>query len=153
MKRGLHVLTEKLMAHNVAQCKVMSRMAAELKDKDGNPLHLATGHQRHYNVKYDNAVNLIKWGLIGQIHHIRAQWHRSNVPGADSWSMPIPGGEKLPDGKLFDRIAKDIAYRENALKTAVEPSEVARLKQEIDCSKLGIATRRSILRSSVIKTS
>ncbi len=131
MQRGLHVLTEKLMAHNVAQCKVMSRMAAELKDKDGNPLHLATGHQRHYNIKYDNAVNLIRWGLIGQIHHIRAQWHRSNVPGADSWSMPIPGGEKLPDGKIFDRIAKDIAYRENLLKTAVEPTEVERLKQEI----------------------
>ncbi len=135
MKRGLHVLTEKLMAHNVAQCKVMSRMAAELKDKNDHPLHLATGHQRHYNVKYDNAVNLIRWGLLGQIHHIRAQWHRSNVPGADSWSMPIPGGEKMPDGKIFDRIAKDIAYRENLLKTAVEPSEVARLKQEIDLFK------------------
>jgi len=85
MERGLHVLTEKLMAHDVAQCKVMSRLAEQLKDSSGNPLHLATGHQRHYNVKYDNAVNLIRWGLLGQIHHIRAQWHRSNVPGADSW--------------------------------------------------------------------
>ena len=36
MERGLHVLTEKLMARNVAQCKVMSRMAGELKDKNGN---------------------------------------------------------------------------------------------------------------------
>lgn len=131
MELGLHVLTEKLMAHTVAQCKVMSRMAGELEDKNGNPLHLATGHQRHYNVKYDNAVNLIRWGLLGQLHHIRAQWHRSNVPGADSWSMPIPGGEKMADGKIFDRIASDLAYREKALTEAVDPSEVARLKQEI----------------------
>ncbi len=131
MQRGLHVLTEKLMAHDVAQCKVMSRLSYELKDTNGNPLHLATGHQRHYNIKYDNAVNLIRWGLLGQLHHIRAQWHRSNVPGADSWSMPIPGGEKMPNGKIFDRIASDIKHRENALKETRDAEEIARLKQEI----------------------
>lgn len=131
MERGLHVLTEKLMAHNVAQCKVMSRMAAELKDKNGNPLHLATGHQRHYNVKYDNAVNLIRWGLIGQIHHIRAQWHRSNLPGGDSWKMPIPGGERAPDGKMVDKIAGDIRYRKRALENATDPTEIERLQAEL----------------------
>ena len=131
MKRGLHVLTEKLMAHNVAQCKVMARMADELVDKDGNSLHLATGHQRHYNVKYDNAINLIRWGLLGQLHHIRAQWHRGNLPGADSWSMPIPGGEKMADGKMFDRIAKDLEYRRKNLKAATDPDEIVRLQNEI----------------------
>ena len=131
MKRGLHVLTEKLMAHNVAQCKVMSRLAAAGKDQAGNPLHLATGHQRHYNVKYDNAVNLIRWGLLGQLHHIRAQWHRGNLPGADSWSMPIPGGEKMSNGKMFDRIAKDIEYRKTVLAETQDPKEAARLKMEI----------------------
>lgn len=131
MSRGLHVLTEKLMAHNVAQCKVMARMADELKDKNGNPIHLATGHQRHYNVKYDNAVNLIRWGLIGQLHHIRAQWHRGNVPGADSWKMPIPGGEKTPSGKIVDKIAGDIRYREKALEATKDPVETERLMQEL----------------------
>ena len=130
MERGLHVLTEKLMAHNVAQCKVMARMAAELTDKEGNPIHLATGHQRHYNVKYENAVNLIRWGLLGQLHHIRAQWHRGNLPGSDSWSMPIPGGEMV-DGKNFDRIAKDIEYRKRALADTRDPDEMVRLNQEI----------------------
>ena len=130
MERGLHVLTEKLMAHNVAQCKVMARMAAELKDKEGNSLHLATGHQRHYNVKYENAVNLIRWGLLGQIHHIRAQWHRGNLPGGDSWSMPIPGGEMV-NGSNFDRIAKDIDYRQKALKETSDPDEIVRLQNEI----------------------
>ena len=52
MQAGKHVLTEKLMAHNVAQCKVMGRVA-EKQDK-----FLAVGHQRHYSVLYDNAVNL-----------------------------------------------------------------------------------------------
>ncbi|WP_372721657.1 Gfo/Idh/MocA family protein [Novipirellula sp.] len=132
MEKGLHVLTEKLMAHNVAQCKVMSRMAGELKDQNGNPLHLATGHQRHYNVKYDNAINLIRWGLLGQLHHIRAQWHRGNLPGGDSWSMPLPGGEKIVGSdKKFDRIARDLAHRVNQLKTEKDPDEIVRLQNEI----------------------
>ena len=87
MLQGKDVLTEKLMAHNVAQCKVMARVAKEL-DK-----HLATGHQRHYSILYDNAVHLLRQGLLGQLHHIRAQWHRGNLPGKDSWQPSLPGGE------------------------------------------------------------
>jgi len=127
MRKGLHVLTEKLMAHNVAQCKVMSRMAGELKDLQGNPLHLATGHQRHYNVKYDNAVNLIRWGLLGQLHHIRAQWHRGNLPGGDSWKMPLPGGENG-----VDKIAGDIRNRRARIEASTDPEEIAQLQAELD---------------------
>jgi predicted dehydrogenase len=122
MERGLHVLTEKLMAHNVAQCKVMARMADQMSDQNGNPIHLATGHQRHYNVKYDNAVNLIRWGLLGQLHHVRAQWHRGNLPGGDSWKMPIPGGEMMPNGKKFDKIGGDINNRRDRIKKALDPN-------------------------------
>jgi predicted dehydrogenase len=122
MEQGLHVLTEKLMAHNVAQCKVMARMADQMSDQNGNPIHLATGHQRHYNVKYDNAVNLIRWGLLGQLHHVRAQWHRGNLPGGDSWKMPIPGGEMMPNGKKFDKIGGDINNRRDRIKKALDPN-------------------------------
>ncbi|QDS93352.1 Glucose--fructose oxidoreductase precursor [Roseimaritima multifibrata] len=121
MNRGLHVLTEKLMAHNVAQCKAMGRMSYELKDKQGNPLHLATGHQRHYNIKYDNAVNLIRWGLLGQLHHIRAQWHRGNAPGGDSWKMPLPGGETTVNGGVYDKIVGDLKNRQGKLAALMDP--------------------------------
>lgn len=84
MRAGKHVLTEKLMAWNVAQCKEMARVAKQ------TGLLLATGHQRHYSVLYDNAVDTIRRGLIGDIHHIRAQWHRGNLPGKDSWQPPLP---------------------------------------------------------------
>jgi predicted dehydrogenase len=90
MRAGKHVLTEKLMAHDVAQCKQMARVAAASKDAAGNPIILAVGHQRHYSILYDNAVQQIKQGLIGDIHHIRAQWHRGNLPGNDSWQPPLP---------------------------------------------------------------
>ena len=51
---------------------------------------LATGHQRHYSILYDNAVEQIRQGLIGEVHYIRAQWHRDNLPGNDSWSRRCP---------------------------------------------------------------
>jgi predicted dehydrogenase len=84
MKAGKHVLTEKLMAHDITECKQMGRMS-----KETGKL-LATGHQRHYSVLYANAVDTIKQNLIGDIHHIRAQWHRDNLPGHDSWTPPMP---------------------------------------------------------------
>jgi predicted dehydrogenase len=81
---GKHVLTEKLMAHNVTECKQMIRKARE------KGLLLAVGHQRHYNVLYENANELVKKGLLGDLKFIRAQWHRNNsFPGRDSWR---PGG-------------------------------------------------------------
>ncbi|MDR1480637.1 MAG: Gfo/Idh/MocA family oxidoreductase [Planctomycetaceae bacterium] len=91
MKAGLHVLTEKLMGHSVAKCKEMARVAYETKK------HLATGHQRHYNILYQEAVDTIRRGLIGNIHYIRAQWHRNNAPGNDSWQMPMPAEIKRTD--------------------------------------------------------
>ncbi|MGL6227467.1 MAG: Gfo/Idh/MocA family oxidoreductase [Thermoguttaceae bacterium] len=101
MKKGLHVLTEKLMAHSVGQCKEMGRVAAE------TGKHLATGHQRHYNVLYHDAVDKIKRGLIGNIHYIRAQWHRGNSPGGDSWQLPMPY-EVKPDDVQARRLLRDL---------------------------------------------
>ncbi len=89
MQSGLHVLTEKLMGHSVANCKEMGRVSQQTGKL------LATGHQRHYSVLYDNAVDTIRRGLIGEIHHIRAQWNRGNLPGHDSWQPPLPGDREL----------------------------------------------------------
>lgn len=129
MKAGKHVLTEKLMAHNVAQCKVMSQVAEE------TGLYLATGHQRHYSVLYDNAVNLLQWGLLGQIHHIRAQWHRGNLPGRDSWQQPIPGGENaIIDGKevTIDKIAEYLVRLHTSIKREKDPAKFDLLQKKID---------------------
>ncbi|MCA9237489.1 MAG: Gfo/Idh/MocA family oxidoreductase [Planctomycetales bacterium] len=105
MRAGKHVLTEKLMGQTIGRCKEMARAAAQLRDPDGNPIHLATGHQRHYSILYDNAVDQIKRGLIGDIHHIRAQWHRSNLPGHDSWQPSMPT-------EVVEKRVVDIARRD-----------------------------------------
>ena len=112
MQAGKHVLCEKLMAHSVMQCKLMARTATDLK------MFLSVGHQRHYSILYDNAVNLIRWGLLGEIHHIRAQWHRNNRPGKDTWAPPIPGGELNYANEHVDQIAKQLKGLKKALSTA-----------------------------------
>ena len=90
MRAGKHVLTEKLMGHSIHECKEMGRVARETKKI------LATGHQRHYSVLYDNAVHTIgKARLLGDLHSIRAQWHRGNLPGKDSWKPPLPDDDSL----------------------------------------------------------
>jgi predicted dehydrogenase len=72
-KRGkpIHVLTEKLMAWNIMQCKQMIRTA-----KECNSL-LSVGHQRHYSMLYAHATEVVNAGVLGDIKHIRASWHRN----------------------------------------------------------------------------
>ena len=85
MKAGKHVFCEKLMAHDITECKEMVKTA-----HDTNKL-MAIGHQRHYSVLYDNANYLVKEGHLGEIRHIRALWHRNNA---------CPQIEKDSDGRL-----------------------------------------------------
>src|SRR5688572_11065820 len=141
MRKGKHVLSEKLMAHNVAQCKEMARVAKQ------TGLILAVGHQRHYSILYDNAVEQIKQGLIGDIHHIRAQWHRGNLPGNDSWQPPLP---ESYDGyaafeaeikrleKARDRRGRDLYAREHPLYAQLYSWENAMKAAEKDPEKVGL---------------
>ena len=119
MKKGLHVLTEKLMGHTVHECKEMARVARETK------LHLATGHQRHYNILYAQAAEKIRRGQLGDLHYIRTQWHRSNLPGHDSWQQPLPPGIKKDE--KTNKLAEDMKKAREELKTArVRPSRNSR---------------------------
>ena len=102
MKGGKHVLTEKLMGHSVAECKEMARTAT------GTDKHLATGHQRHYNILYADAVDTIQRGILGELHYIRAQWHRGNMPGTDSWQKALPKNVK-PGDVQADKLIKELA--------------------------------------------
>ena len=106
MRKGKHVLCEKLMAHSVGQCKEMARTATD------TDTILAVGHQRHYSILYDNAREMIRRGMIGDLHHIRAQWHRGNLPGRDSWQQPLPDDALRRE---MDRYATESADLFNSL--------------------------------------
>jgi predicted dehydrogenase len=136
MQQGYHVLTEKLMAHTVANCKEIARAAALYKK------HCATGHQRHYNVLYDHVVKILQSGAAGSIHYISAQWHRNNRPGADSWKQPIPLEIKPDDGVLTGKL-EDLLIRQEAklARGGLKPDEKTLLEKQIVQTKAQIADK------------
>ena len=107
MKAGKHVLCEKLMAHNIAECKEMIKVQRE------TGMLLSVGHQRHYSVLYDNANELVKKGLLGDIKFIRAQWHRNNsFPDRDSWRKYPKGTPQIDKDALGKADLKNFGYND-----------------------------------------
>lgn len=132
MEAGKHVLTEKLMAQTVGKCKSMGRVSNQKK------LHLATGHQRHYSILYDNAVDVVKRGLIGDLHHIRAQWHRRNLPGRDSWQPDLPNDKLAAKiAKAQQELASASGARIDALTKQITQYELQMMDKDVDAGKFG----------------
>jgi predicted dehydrogenase len=140
MQSGLHVLTEKLMGHSVGECKEMGRVAKQ-QDKI-----LAVGHQRHYSILYDNAVDSIHSGLLGNIHHIRAQWHRGNLPPPekDSWKPPMPDDEQLVnDLKRFeDNLSKAAPKDIDVLQKKIAQTKAQIADKVVDAAKYGYLSKK-----------
>lgn len=97
LKAKKHVLCEKLMARTIGQCKAMIQAAND------NDRILSIGHQRHYSMLYAHAVEVLNTGVLGDIRHIRALWHRNfSWPRLDDKGKPqvdpISGAPWLRDG-------------------------------------------------------
>ena len=71
-KAGKHVFVEKTMAYSLDECLEMTRLAAR------NNLNLQIGHQRFYNPLYWDALRMVQEGLLGNVYHVRALWHRNS---------------------------------------------------------------------------
>ncbi|MCE9546779.1 MAG: Gfo/Idh/MocA family oxidoreductase [Planctomycetia bacterium] len=134
MKKGKHVLCEKLMAHTVHEAKEMALMA-----KQTNCI-LAVGHQRHYSILYDNAVEAIRRGLIGDVHHIRAQWFR----GEDSWQAPLPNEAMEKEVAKYTKESDDLLAKLAGLQADTPPAWNADSAENRDKAELG--RRQKMLR-------
>ena len=92
MRAGKHVLCEKLMGWNIAQCKKMIQVARETKRI------LSIGHQRHYSMLYSHAHEVVESGVLGDVRHIRALWHRNN-----SWPFQDRADARYPVAPGYDQ--------------------------------------------------
>jgi len=93
MKAGKHVLCEKLMGWNITQCKEMIKVAEE------TDRLLSIGHQRHYSMLYAHAVEVVNSGVLGEIRHIRALWHRNNAkPRKEGVAVDKSNPNTIQDG-------------------------------------------------------
>jgi len=79
LKAGIHVFCEKSMAKTYEDCNEMVKTHLST----GKILYI--GHQRLFNIKFQQAYKMIREGKLGNITQIRAFWHRNN-----DWRRPVP---------------------------------------------------------------
>jgi len=124
LSNGVHVLCEKPMARNVAECRAMIEAA----ERGGT--HLCIGHNRRFRTNAMLAKRLMEKGMVGKITSIEAEegstsdWDRSPV----YFDPAQAGGGALIDVGIhsIDLIRwwagefQDVNYRGNGTPTMVE---------------------------------
>ena len=89
LQAGKHVFCEKCLVFKPEEVHALRALAAE------HPKQiLQTGLQRRYSYFYQTVKQMVDKGILGNVHHIHAQWHRNMINKPSSlWTMK-PGGEK-----------------------------------------------------------
>src|SRR5438477_849243 len=86
---GKHVFCEKCLVFKPEEVHPLRALAQEHSKQT-----LQTGLQRRYSYFYQTVKNMVDKGILGDVHHIHAQWHRNMINKPSSlWTMK-PGGEK-----------------------------------------------------------
>ena len=89
LQAGKHVFCEKCLVFKPEEVHALRALAAEHPKQT-----LQTGLQRRYSVFYQTVKQMVDKGILGNVHHIHAQWHRNMINKPSSlWTMK-PGGEK-----------------------------------------------------------
>ena len=78
---GKHVFCEKSLVFTAAEVHALRALARQRPKQI-----LQVGLQRRYSRFYQTAKQMIDKGMIGEVTHIRAQWHRSGMSA--TWSPP-----------------------------------------------------------------
>ncbi len=86
LEAGKHVFCEKSLVFKGEEVHLLRALANERPKQT-----LQTGLQRRYSKFYQTAKQMIDKGMIGQVTHIRGQWHR-NTFAKDPWNKPVPPG-------------------------------------------------------------
>jgi predicted dehydrogenase len=89
LQAGKNVFCEKCLVFKPEEAHALRALAAEHPKQT-----LQTGLQRRYSYFYQTVKDMVDKGILGNVHHIHAQWHRNliNEP-VSTWTMK-PGGDK-----------------------------------------------------------
>lgn len=92
LESGKHTFCEKSLVFKPEEVHALRALA-----KQYSKQVLQVGLQRRYSKFYQTARQMIEKGMIGDVTHIHAQWHRN--PG---WTMKQPAGPQNPaNWRLF----------------------------------------------------
>jgi predicted dehydrogenase len=85
---GKNVFCEKCLVFKPEEVSALRALAAQYPKQT-----LQTGLQRRYSYFYQTVKSMVDKGILGNVHHIHAQWHRNMINKPSSlWTMK-PGGE------------------------------------------------------------
>jgi len=92
-----HVFCEKCLVFKPEEVHAMRALAAEHPKQT-----LQTGLQRRYSYFYQTVKQMVDKGILGDVHHIHAQWHRNliNEPSA-AWGMKPGGAGNIANWRVF----------------------------------------------------
>jgi predicted dehydrogenase len=79
LKAGKNIYLEKPLAHTIEEGWDIVRAA----EKSGKVVQVGT--QNRSNSLYIKAKEMVSQGLIGDIHYVRAFWHRNSLPNDPAW--------------------------------------------------------------------
>jgi predicted dehydrogenase len=85
---GKHVFCEKCLVFKPEEVHGLRALAAQYPKQT-----LQTGLQRRYSYFYQTVKQMIDKGILGNVHHIHAQWHRNMINKPSSLWVMKPGGE------------------------------------------------------------
>ena len=89
---GKHVFCEKCLVFKAEEVHALTALAQEHSKQI-----LQTGLQRRYSFFYQTVKDMVDKGILGDVHHMHAQWHRNMINKPSRlWTMK-PGGEKNID--------------------------------------------------------
>jgi len=94
---GRHVFCEKCLVFAPEEVRGLRALA------DSRPKQvLQTGLQRRYSQFYQMVKSMVDQGVLGNVHHIHAQWHRNMINRPSSlWTMKPGGPSNINNWRLF----------------------------------------------------
>jgi predicted dehydrogenase len=95
---GKHVFCEKSLVFTPQEIHALRRQA-----NDRPRQILQTGLQRRYSKFYQTAKQMVEKGMIGQVTHVYAQWHRKSLP--KTWVPPAWRAFRKYSGGLTAELA------------------------------------------------
>jgi predicted dehydrogenase len=95
---------EKPLAHTIEQGAEIVQ-AAEASGKI-----IQVGTQNRSNSLYEKAREMVRQGMCGNVHYVRAFWYRNDVPSKPIWRYTIPK-DASPENTDWDRFLGDAPKR------------------------------------------
>jgi predicted dehydrogenase len=104
LQAGKHVFCEKCLVFKPEEVHALRALYAQ------HPKQvLQTGLQRRYSQYYQIVKNMVDKGVLGDVHHIHAQWHRNMINKPSSlWTMKPGGTSNMANWRLYRQFSGGI---------------------------------------------